>query len=316
VGSVLHWCCLGRKCFVFVLILSDSIQLEQPLIRPSRLFHPRAGRCAGSATGEPWFARHPGCDLGRVFAIEARTARRDSALRQVVERLVRYRHSVSSTSTTNTTLLDDVRPEIDRTIRDLKLVEFKPDPIVEKDSLRAVNVVSSAFKRHGFILELGILKRLKQCPDFIVWSEGQFQIYPEVDRADESDHREFQYGQTGRPLQIDAFVFNKKSRKLSAYEFKRGNAYHDAGKRRSMVRDAKSIRLLLKSYGASRDLMPNEVSSHIVFYYGKMSVKPPIGISGRELDEHFGWPIYDEVEVLNAYFKGRLADLLKHLFAD
>ena len=61
-------------------------------------------------------------------------------------------------------------------------------------------------------------------------------------------------------------------------------------------------RLLLKSYGQSRGLDPLSVSSHVIFYYGKLSVRPPIGIKGSELDEHFGFPVRDAVETVNERF--------------
>lgn len=63
--------------------------------------------------------------------------------------------------------------------------------------------------------------------------------------------------------------------------------------------------MLLKSYGQSRGLDPASVSSHIIFYYGKLSVPPPIGIKGSELDAHFGFPVRDAVETVNARFGER-----------
>ena len=72
-----------------------------------------------------------------------------------------------------------------------------------------------------------------------------------------------------------------------------------------MLRDALCVQLLLKSYGRSRGLDPVSVSSHIIFYYDNCSVRPPIGIKGSELDEHFGFPVRDAVETVNERFGER-----------
>ena len=56
------------------------------------------------------------------------------------------------------------------------------------------------------------------------------------------------------------------------------------------------MKLLLKSYGQSIGSDPCTVGSHVIFYYDKLSLLPPIGIKGSELDAHFGFPVRDAVE--------------------
>jgi hypothetical protein len=63
--------------------------------------------------------------------------------------------------------------------------------------------------------------------------------------------------------------------------------------------------MLLRSYGRSRDLDPLSVSSHIIFYYDNRSIRAPIGIKGSELDDHFGFPVREAVETVNARFGER-----------
>jgi len=48
----------------------------------------------------------------------------------------------------------------------------------------------------------------------------------------------------------------------------------------------------------------------MIFYYDKLSVPPPIGLKGTELDEHFGFPVRDAVEAVNDRFKDRLFAIL------
>jgi len=69
-----------------------------------------------------------------------------------------------------------------------------------------------------------------------------------------------------------------------------------------MLRDALCVQLLLKSYGRFKNLDPLSFSSHIIFYYDKLSVPPPIGVKGSELDEHFGFPVREAVETVNERF--------------
>ena len=76
------------------------------------------------------------------------------------------------------------------------------------------------------------------------------------------------------------------------------------------MRNALCVQLLLKSYGQARGLDPSSVSSHVIFYYGKLSVRPPIGLKGSDLDEHFGFPCRDAVETVNEHFGERFRTCL------
>ena len=113
---------------------------------------------------------------------------------------------------------------------------------------------------------------------------------------------ELSYYTGGRTLQIDAIVYHKETRTLRAYEIKRGFGNHDSQKKEKLIRNALCVQLLLKSYGQSKGLDPVSVGSHIIFYYDKLSVPPPIGIKGSELDDHFGFPVRDAVETVNERF--------------
>jgi hypothetical protein len=57
------------------------------------------------------------------------------------------------------------------------------------------------------------------------------------------------------------------------------------------------------------------VSSHVIFYYGKLSAPRPIGIKGSELDEHFGFPCRDAVEAVNERFGERFRACLMSMLA-
>jgi hypothetical protein len=77
-----------------------------------------------------------------------------------------------------------------------------------------------------------------------------------------------------------------------------------------MLRDALTIQVLLKSYGKHHGKEARSAFSHIIFYYGKCSIPKPFAITGAEMDEHFGWPVFHAVEEVNKYFKSRLFEIL------
>jgi hypothetical protein len=97
---------------------------------------------------------------------------------------------------------------------------------------------------------------------------------------------------------------------LGAYEFKRGHGYYDSGKLRQMKRDVLAINVLLKGYGKQRHLEVRDSSAKIIFFYGTRSMAAPLSLTGADLDEHFGWPVYADIDAANHYFKGRLDALL------
>src|SRR5215467_2290840 len=79
------------------------------------------------------------------------------------------------------TVLDLLTGEIEKTIQRLDAKRFTPDPIAGKHFSKITSIMSSAYKRHGYILERSILEALKLCPRFEVWREEKFLVTPAVD---------------------------------------------------------------------------------------------------------------------------------------
>ena len=55
-------------------------------------------------------------------------------------------------------VLDLLKPEIENTIKRLDTKHFEPDPIAGPHFSKITSVMSSAYKRHGDILERAILE--------------------------------------------------------------------------------------------------------------------------------------------------------------
>ena len=216
------------------------------------------------------------------------------------------------------TVLDLVKDEVEKTIRRLNAKKFIPDPIAGEHFSKIPSILSSAYKRHGYILERAILEALRLCPHFEVWRDDKFHVTPTVQHIVDGSiaeptkliGTENPYSAEGPTLQVDVLVFNRNTGALEAYEVKRGWGLHDSGKRRQMLREVLCMQILLKSYGKQRGLDVKEVSSHIIFYYGKCSIQKPFAITGAELDEHFRWPVHEQVEEVNLYFQKRVFSIL------
>jgi len=215
-------------------------------------------------------------------------------------------------------VLDLMKDEIERTIKRLDSKSFDPDPVAGPHFSKITSVMSSAYKRHGYILERAILEALKLCPHFEVWRDPVFQIPSAVDHIVEGSiadptkliGTDYPYSDGQRTLQVDVLVYDKSAGTLRAYEVKRGSGLHDSGKRRSMLKDTLCVQVLLRHYGRGRGIEANSALSQIIFYYGKCSIPKPFSITGAEMDEHFKWSVYEAVDEVNKYFQGRLFAIL------
>src|SRR5262249_41380463 len=146
-------------------------------------------------------------------------------------------------------VLDLLKPEIEKTIKGLDIRNFKPDPIAGPHFSKITSVMSSAYKRHGHILERAILESLRLCPHFEVWNDSKFQVPPAVEHIVAGSITEptkligtdYPYSASQRTLQIDVVVFNKNTGTLGAYEVKRGFGAHDSRRKHSMLRETLSI---------------------------------------------------------------------------
>jgi hypothetical protein len=215
------------------------------------------------------------------------------------------------------TFMERVAPVVDETIRALGNVAFVADPIAGVRYSRATSIVSSAYKRHGRILEIALRESLKDSNRHGVWHDAAFRVSREADALANTQDLEacrrstLPYGDFVRTLQIDMVAFDNADSSIRACEIKRGNGQFDAGKIRSITRDLKCIQVLLKSYGELCKYKPAAAESKIIFYYGVRSIPRPWSLVKNELDEHFGFPVVEKIEQANDYFRDKLHALLE-----
>jgi hypothetical protein len=217
------------------------------------------------------------------------------------------------------TFIERVKPIVDRTISTLASADFETDPIAGEKYSRQTSIISSAYKRHGTILERAIFESLRESNRHKVWREDAFRVSRAADQivGQQTDAAYLStllpYGELVRTLQIDMMVFDGADQTLRAYEVKRGFGKFDAGKIRSIRRDLTVTQMLLKSYGETAGYKPDKAEARIIFYYGRRSIPKPYSLIGPELNDHFGFPVYDLVEEANAYYRQELYGLLDRI---
>jgi hypothetical protein len=85
------------------------------------------------------------------------------------------------------TYLASVYAEVDATIRRLAAKQFPTDPVVEARYSRITSIVSSAYKRHGGIIERAFAAALRESPHLTVWEDPIFQVSAAAERLADSD---------------------------------------------------------------------------------------------------------------------------------
>ena len=213
--------------------------------------------------------------------------------------------------------MERVAPVVEDTIRALAQVKFVEDPIAGVRYSRATSIISSAYKRHGRILEFALRESLRESNRHRVWHDEAFKVSHEADVLAQTQNlaacrqSTLPYGISFRTLQGDMVSYDSADELIRAYEIKRGNGHFDAGKIRSITCDLKCIQVLLKSYGELSSLKPTSAELKIIFYYGVRSIPRPWSLVKSELDEHFGFPVVEKIEQANDYFRTRLHALLE-----
>lgn len=76
----------------------------------------------------------------------------------------------------STTFFERVAPVVDETIAALARTAFVEDPIAGSKYSRATSIISSAYKRHGRILEAAIRESLRESNRHRVWQEDRFRV--------------------------------------------------------------------------------------------------------------------------------------------
>src|SRR6266851_9694729 len=101
--------------------------------------------------------------------------------------------------------IDRVKPIVDQTISTLASARFVVDPIAGEKYSRLTSIISSAYKRHGTILEFALRESLRESNRHRVWREDSFRVSRAADQivGQQADDALLPYGESIRTLQID-----------------------------------------------------------------------------------------------------------------
>lgn len=160
--------------------------------------------------------------LGKIFGLRPSGAR--EAARQGEAQIAQQGQAADSGRAADvglaplppTTLVERLTPDVERTIQSLSRRKFDPDPLAGAHFSRIVSLLSSSYKRHGFILEAAIREQLKTNPDFEVWNDPEFHISKEAmaqasaTRGEGPVAKQFKYDPKGSNyLQVDTVVWDR-----------------------------------------------------------------------------------------------------------
>lgn len=219
-------------------------------------------------------------------------------------------------------VLEIVRPTVDATINRLAATRFVVDPVAGKHLSRITSIVSSAYKRHGAIIEVALYEAIAMRNDVSAENKVKFYVnrnasgYVEGHDVKSTEgleaclQTEFPYREEGAQHELDIVYFDHTEGKIVALEVKRGNGQFDRGKRDSMIKSALTVRTLLKSYAKSRGWQADQVESRIVAYYGVPKFPSSIYLRGKDLNCFIGGGIHEAVEEVNDYFRDSLLQIV------
>jgi hypothetical protein len=143
--------------------------------------------------------------------------------------------------------------EVRRTIGDIEGKVFERDPLVVPSASLAASKISSAYKRHGLILEEALRTALNTRSD--LWaSEDNIAVPIRTN-----------------PIQVDLVTYEGNKRALKAYEIKRASNNLDAEARHSIEERLTALLGALPSYATSKKWRATTFDVAVVGYYDRAS---------------------------------------------
>ena len=174
-----------------------------------------------------------------------------------------------------------------KTIGKIAKTKFKKDPLVVEDLSRSASEISSAYKRHGFVLEEALRTALKTRADLRAWTE---KIAVPGQR---------------KKIQTDLLTYQAATSTLAAYEIKRGFINQDSNARRVVEERLTALHGVLPNYALSKKMRVTDCKVAVVGYYDLKSKR--IGahavIASPDLSTEFGTLTMKFIKDVNDYFR-------------
>ncbi|MEE7459687.1 hypothetical protein MPAR168_22715 [Methylorubrum populi] len=211
---------------------------------------------------------------------------------------------------------------VDVTLASVLATEFPVDPILGREISDLVSKAASLQKRHGLLLEAGIVAALRASGRFEVLTGVSIPITAAADSLVASTPPEtleriaLRYdAPVSRAVNMDFVVVDLEAGWAGAYDCKRGNGTLTTRLLRPLVRDVECVGILLRSFLRDRGYAAvDRVTAGLVDIYGQSGVPAHLAVGLRDLDAHFGVPVASILEAMNrrltAGFKAAVPGLL------
>ncbi|WP_398466504.1 hypothetical protein [Tardiphaga sp.] len=206
--------------------------------------------------------------------------------------------------------------------------DFPIDPVIGADLSKTFSAVNSVVKRHGLLLQRTLGDALAASGRFEVMSDVPVPVTEAAhdlltsrnSTRDLAKIRLKSDSNTVRMITLDLIVVDVEAGWAGGYDVKRGNGATESRKRRPLEHDLRAARLVLSSflgkYGYG-DI--TNVTTGIIDFYGSSGFDNELRITKEGLDEHFGVPVLDTLEMmtgelqqaLHSEMRGLLGPVLK-----
>ena len=196
---------------------------------------------------------------------------------------------------------------VDATLAGILSGDFPVDPILGREVSHLVSKAASLQKRHGHLLEAGIVTALRASHRFEVLTSVAVPITSAADSVVASTPPEtlerisLRYdGPTARSVNLDFIVVDTEAGWAGAYDCKRGNGALTQRLLRPLVRDLECVGVLLRSFLRDRGYSTiDRVTVGLVDVYGASGVPEHLALNLDHLDAHFGVAITPILGAMN-----------------
>jgi len=177
--------------------------------------------------------------------------------------------------------------KIRKTIGEISKSNFKFDPLVVADASRSTSAISSAYKRHGLVLETAFKTALNTRSDMKAWDV--------VIKLPSNRHK----------TQVDLITLNNETSALMLYEIKRAFGKQHSGAVRSIIANMLALKAHLPTYAINSGYKCVSCDVAIIGYYGELgdSLGPVRVVRDKTLAKEFDAATASFIADVNDYFR-------------
>ena len=231
-------------------------------------------------------------------------------------------------------MIEAVKKIIDEKIEALFNKQANPndyDPAFTKSQNKSRYVLHTATIMHGQMLEVAYLTSLKrELNDCIVWEDKNFKVSRDAlsVSTEQSDKRVLEtflpygecvkIGNREKKTQVDAIVYNNNTKKVTAFEIKRGGSHHDRQKREKLLADIIATQVLLKDYTGQKGYEVKDAKALLISHMGTKLLQPDwthLQINGNKVDKYFGKNIIQHITAAENYWIKKFNEEYKKLIS-